>query len=438
MTDALAALRQRSYLKLLLLAAVLGVPITIVAYGLLYLFHAIPQWVYTDLPRAVGLNPRPAWWPLLPMVVAGLVVGAVIRYLPGKGGSSPADGFHTGGPPRPRELFGIALAAVAGIGLGAVVGPEAPLIALGAGLAHLAVWLRNRNMPQQAEVVVAATGSFAAVSTLLGSPLTGAFLLMEVIQVGGATATVVLVPGLLGAGIGALVFVGIGTLTGLGTFSLAIPTLPTASHPTWAELVWAVALGLVAAPLGWALRRLALLIRPYAQRRVVLATPALGVVIALLAIGYSEWSGHPADDVLFSGEFSLAPLIESSAAYSVGALLLLLVCKGLAYSVSLASFRGGPTFPALFLGATGGIAAHHLPGLPLTAGVAIGMAAMAVAVLRLPLTSVLITTLFLGSSGITVMPLVIIAVVVSFVTVVRMTPPARPADPAEPKAVSSG
>ncbi len=46
----------------------------------------------------------------------------------------------------------------------------------------------------------------------------------------------------------------------------------------------------------------------------------------------------------------------------MGALLLLVVCKGLAYGFSLSSFRGGPTFPAMFIGAAGGIALSHLPG----------------------------------------------------------------------------
>ena len=38
------------------------------------------------------------------------------------------------------------------------------------------------------------------------------------------------------------------------------------------------------------------------------------------------------------------------------------VCKGLAYALSLSSFRGGPVFPGMFIGAAGGIALSHLPG----------------------------------------------------------------------------
>ena len=62
-----------------------------------------------------------------------------------------------------------------------------PLIAVGGGLAVLAVRLARRPVPKQAASVLAATGSFAAVSTLLGSPLLGAFLLMEASGLGGPT-----------------------------------------------------------------------------------------------------------------------------------------------------------------------------------------------------------------------------------------------------------
>ncbi|MFD4737588.1 chloride channel protein, partial [Streptomyces virginiae] len=96
-----------------------------------------------------------------------------------------------------------------------------------------------------------------------------------------------------------------------------------------------------------------------------------------------------------------------------------------AYCVSLSAFRGGPIFPAMFLGAAGGIALSHLPGLQLTPAFAMGIGAMSVTMLRLPLTSVLLATLLLGSQGLTVMPLVIVAVVVAYVVMLRLSPPPR-------------
>jgi hypothetical protein len=103
-----------------------------------------------------------------------------------------------------------------------------------------------------------------------------------------------------------------------------------------------------------------------------------------------------------------------------------MVCKGLAYGISLGNFRGGPVFPAMFIGAAGGVAMSHLPGLPLVAGVAMGIGALSVVMLTLPLTSVLLASLLLGADGIPVMPLVIVAVVVAHVTAARLAPPATP------------
>ena len=126
-------------------------------------------------------------------------------------------------------------------------------------------------------------------------------------------------------------------------------------------------------------------------------------------------------DVLFSGQAALPPLLENAASYTVGALVLLMVCKGIAYAVALSSFRGGPTFPAMFIGAAGGIALSHLPGLPMVAGASIAVGAM---------TAVLVTALFFGTDGIKVLPLVIVAVVVSFVLSKWLAgPPAAPQVP---------
>jgi len=413
--DGLAVIRTRSYLGVLLLAVALGVPIAVLAYGFLKLSSLVQHWAFTDLPRAIGQPEAPVWWPLLPLVAAGLLTGLTIRLLPGHGGESPAAGFSGAGVTTREKLPGIFCAALAGIGLGAVIGPEMPLIALGGGLAYLAVTLARPDLPPRAGALVSATGSFAAISTLLGTPLVGAFLLLEAASVGGALATAVLLPGLLAAGIGALIFTGLDHLTGFGTFSLAVPNLPAVGPPTVAEFGWAIAIGLLAAPLCVLLRRAAAAGGSRARTYPVAATSALGVVIGGLAVGYAAATGHGASDVLFSGQDQLPGLIANTSQYSVGALLLLLLCKGLAYTAALSGFRGGPTFPAMFLGAAGGIALSHLPGLALVPALAMGLGAMTAAMLRLPMTAVLLTTLFLGSDGFAVIPLTIVAVVAAHV-----------------------
>ncbi len=313
------------------------------------------------------------------------------------------------------------LAALATLVSGAVLGPEMPLIALGGGLVLAATRLPGGRLPEQGTRMLTAAGGFAAISTLLGSPIIGAFLLMEASGLGGQVLTLMLLPGLLAAGVGSLIFTGLDSWTGLGTFSLAIHGLPAATAPQLGEFAWAVAIGLAAAGAGTAVRWLGQRLHRFAGRCELIAAPVAGLAVAGLAIGYARGTGKSESEVLFSGQSGIGPLISHGAAYSAGALLLLLACKSLAYGVSLSSLRGGPIFPAIFIGAAGGMALSHLPGLPLVAGVAMGIGAMTVVMLTLPMTAVLLATLLLFSDGVRVMPLVIVAVVVAYLAGARLT-----------------
>jgi len=422
--DPFALLRSRAYMKLLVLAALIGIPVSAVAYGFLELVAELQELLFDDLPDALGFDAVPVWWPLPLLALAGLLVALAITRLPGTAGHSPADGFKTGGPVPPVELPGIILAALGTLAFGAVLGPEAPLIAIGSGLGVLAVRLAARDAPPQASVVIATAGSFAAVSALFGSPLLGAFLLLEAAGLGGPMLGVVLVPGLLASGIGSLIFLGLDDITGLGTFSLIVPGLPHPGPLTVAMFGWALAIGLVAPFIGRGIQLLAVALRAGVEPRMVLLMPVLGVVIGGLAIGFSEATDHPASDVLFSGQDQLPGVVGNAAGWSVGALLLLMLCKALAYGISLSSFRGGPVFPAMFIGAVGGVAAAELPGMELVPAVGMGIGAMCAVMLTLPLTSVLLATLLMGTDGLAALPVVIVAVVVAYVVTAHLTPPA--------------
>jgi H+/Cl- antiporter ClcA len=424
-------LRSRQYIALLVLSALLGVPISAASYGFLVLVHYIQQWVYHDLPQALGWSDSPRWWPVPVLVVAGLIVGTAIRFLPGGGGHKPAEGFSTS-MTRPIDVPGVFLVALVGLGLGVVLGPEAPLIALGGGLAVWASRLLRRELPERTTTIIAASGTFAAISTLLGSPIVGAFLLMEAVAVAGPMLAIVLIPGMLAAGIGSLIFIGLGEWTGLGPLSLTVPDLPGVGSPHVSEFGWAILIGLIAAPVGWGIRTIALAVQHIADRRQIVVTTCGGIVIALLAVVYDAATGHGTSAVLFSGQDALAPLLTNAETLTVGSLVLVFACKGLAYTVSLGSFRGGPIFPAVFLGAAGGVALSHLPGLGYIAGAAMGIGAMSMVMLRFPLTSILLPSLLLGADGINVMPLVIVAVVVAYVASAHLPDPIRPR-PAPPQ-----
>jgi H+/Cl- antiporter ClcA len=414
--DPLALVRSRAYIIVLVLAGLIGLPVAAVAYGFLALVSWLQKFMFTELPGHLGFATVPAWWSLPLLAISGLLVALCIRYLPGNCGHSPSEGFKAGGgSPVQIELPGVALAALATLSLGAVLGPEAPLIAIGGGLGALAVRALKKDAPPTAVQLIATAGSFAAISTLLGNPLLGAFLLMEAAGLGGAMLAVALLPGLLAAGIGSLVFVGLDSVTGQGTFSLAIPNLPPFTTPTGAMFLWAIGFGLVSPLLAWATYALARALRPAVHARRAPVTMLLGLAIAALAIGFSQITGKGTNEVLFSGQSALPSLITEAKTWSIGALALLVICKTLAYALSLSAFRGGPVFPSMFIGGALGVMAANLPGMSLIPAVGMGIGAMCASMLKLPFTSVLLATVLLTSDGYAVMPVVIVAVVVAYV-----------------------
>jgi hypothetical protein len=80
----------------------------------------------------------------------------------------------------------------------------------------------------------------------------------------------------------------------------------------------------------------------------------------------------------------------------------------------------------MFIGAALGIALSALPGMELAAAIGTGIGAMCCAMLRLPLTSVLLATLLMGTDGLTITPQVVVAVVVSFVVTTVLPTPGPP------------
>ncbi len=421
-----ALIRSGPFQKLLVVAAVLGVVVSLLAWGFLELVHQIQEEVYVHLPHAVGYaNGAPTWWSLPVLAIAGILVAAAIVKLPGQGGHVPVHGLAAGGPADPAQLPGILFAALASLGLGVVLGPEAPLIALGAGFAVYALRLARREVPEQASAVVAATGSFAAISFIFGSPVVAAVLLIEATGLGGHRLRLILLPGLLGAGIGSLVSIGMGSLTGLSSadFALGALPLPAFARPDLVDFAWTMPLAILAALGAQGIMRLGRESERVLSPRPFVALPIAGLAIAGLAILFAQVTGDSQSFVLFSGEEQMPHLISDASTFTVGALLLMIACKAIAYGLSLGGFRGGPAFGALFIGAAAGVVASRLPGFALTPAIAVGMAATFVSVLGLPLSSVVLASLLVSKAGYGAEPLIILAVVVSHVVTLLLAAP---------------
>ncbi|MBJ7521254.1 MAG: chloride channel protein [Solirubrobacteraceae bacterium] len=420
----------RPFVGLLVLAGIVGFVVSFAAWLFLEGTYQLQQLLFDELPGSLGQDGDPAlWYLVIVLAIAGLIVAFAVARLPGNGGHVPAHGLAGGDPTQPVDLPGVMLAAVASIGFGVVLGPEAPLIALGTGLAIYTVHLTRREVPPQAMLIIAAGGSFAALSFIFESPIIAAVILIEATGLGGAQQRLVLLPGLLAAGLGSLVSIGIGSVTGLNTSDYALGPLPLPkfAEPTVPDFLWAVVLAIVVALAVQLMLRLGRETERLATPRPFVVLPVIGVVIAVLAFVFGAATDESSVTVLLSGQDALPGLVSGAGDWPVATLLLLIACKGIAYALSLGSFRGGPTFPALFLGAAAGILAAELPGFSTTPAVAVGMAAATVAVLRLPLSAAVLGILLTAEAGAGASPLVIVGVVVAMVVTLRFSQRVEPA-----------
>jgi H+/Cl- antiporter ClcA len=393
-----------AYLRLIFLGAVIGAPAALVAAGFLALVHELEDWVWHDLPDALG-HSAPPWYLVvgLPLVGAALVVLAR-TFLPGDGGHSPLDGI--GAKPTPVSYApGVALAALASLAFGAVIGPEAPLIALGSVVGLLITHVVTVDPKQHG--VLSMAGSFSAISALFGGPIVAGMLLIEAGVGMGALLIPVLLPGLVAAAVGYLLFIGLGDWGGLERTTLSIPGLPPHDATSVRDLLLAIVIGILTAILCEAVRVLGR--RTLAREREVRTAPLLlagGLAVGVLAV-VADALGASSQDVLFSGQYSMTALVAEDSAKI---LLVLVAAKAIGYAICLGcGFRGGPVFPAIFLGV--GLAMFAViafdvsPTLAVAVGTAAGMAAMT----KLLIAPLLFAALLVGSAGFDAVPAAVLA-----------------------------
>jgi H+/Cl- antiporter ClcA len=328
------------------------------------------------------------------------------------------------GSMEPRDLGSILLAALATLGAGLVLGPEAPLIALGLGLGVVAARL-VRVGATESQLLVGA-GAFAAIAALFGGPVIAAFLIFEVTAAAGQIPPRemgrALLPGFVAAGTGSLVFTGIADWPGLHQASLALPGLDPYESVRIADLALCLALAVAVAGVVVLVRHFAHSIAMRAARRPDAALVAAGLLVGIVAVAFRSAADRPVDYVLFSGQQELPSIVAESSA---GVLLLLVLAKGLAYGLSLgAGFRGGPVFPAIALGAAlGAASAEVLPGLATTPAVGAGIAAATAAVIRAPFTAVLLVSLLFGPSASEIAPIAVLAAAAGWIVAVALPNP---------------
>ena len=401
----------RAYLRLVLLGAAIGIPAALIAALFLGLVHELEDLLWHDLPEALGQT-IPPWY----LVVGLPVVGAVVvifarRFLPGDGGHDPLEGLNT--KPTPIAYApGVALAALGSLAFGAVLGPEAPLVALGS-VVGMAV-SRLFRIGQQGTAVLSTAGEFSAISALFGGPITAGMLLVEGGIGMGSTLLPILLPGLVAAAVGYLIFTGFGDFAGLNAPGFIVPDLPAYTGVHAKDLIIAIVAGVLTTLVIVAAHRLG--------RRTLALQGRLGMPLLLLAGGLAvgllalagRGLGANSQDVLFSGQTAIGTVAMAGSAKIV---LVLFATKFLGYAICMGcGFRGGPIFPAVFLGvAVASLSVVWLDTSP-TLAIGIGAAAGTAAQTRLIVTPLILAGLLVGTAGVDVVPAAVLAVAAAWIT----------------------
>ena len=390
---------------LLLISVLIGIGGALAASLFLAVESGLQTLIWTDIPAKMGLGETASWY-----VLAALLVGAIVvllaQKLPGKTGASPISGFHF--DVGPGTIASVALAALGTLAFGLVLGPEAPLIACGTALGGLV--MRGRG-PQAVQLGML-LGGVAGIGAIFGNPLITAFMILEFAALGPLPAAALL-PVLVALGSGYIVEIGLGPWSGLGTHSLALPGLPAFPGLTVVNIVGGLVIGVIASIVALIARELGERVDDASKKRPTPILFAVAIVTALLAIGTHLITGEGYETVLFSGQEAMPTILGIT---SVGTLLVILVAKFIAYGLALGGgFRGGPIFPAVFLGVTiGTIASLIVPDLTLPGMAAVGIAATTAAMTKLPFTGTMLGVLLISSAGGAVTPLAIIGAVIGF------------------------
>lgn len=329
-----------------------------VNYGIGLLWETIPEaWETT-----------PAWYVIgLLMIAAALVY--VIRRFVGDAGHSPIGGIAVS-PLTPKQYVGAILAILASLWGGIVLGPEVALVATGSVVGTvMASWMKITDAKDVKKVV--GLGALGAILALFVGPI----------------------------------------LAG----SMQLGSTPTAIEVD--QLGWAIIVAAIATVAVTVARLVAALLARAAgdgPHLVILLAAAL--VIAVAAILLNAITGAPVLYVTTSGEELISELPQLT---SVSTVVAIIVFKTIAYAVSLGSgFRGGPFFPAMFVGAASGLLISLLmgdsgPSVPAAIVVGVVASVIATAPMKWPIAIVLGVAIGFAMGTWTLVPAAVIAAVVA-------------------------
>jgi H+/Cl- antiporter ClcA len=364
---------------------------------------------FFEQPRILILHTNV--WPLVLLAFGGLLLGVMIKFLGQHAGFGVAQSqYAQTGRINPRYLPRILLQGFTTLWSGAAVGPESLLVFLSGGVG---TFIADRLNLEKKDVPLLVYSTIAgAFGGFLGSPIVGAIGAVEYMYIKELDFYRHLIPGLLAAASGYVMYFAV-----LHTTYLGIYKFPTYTSPHLIDLGWAVLVGVIAGFVGIMFKLIFGIVH-----RVFSPLNKLPVVRAVVGGMIIGSIGLFLPLTLYSGQEQLLQIIHNPAAYGVGLLILMLLVKALLTSTSFATgFDGGPLFPLIFIGGTLGLATSQiLTFIPQGVGVTAGMAGVTAAAFPIPLTVILMLGLLGGQPDLT--PAIAIGAVTGFVVSKALTP----------------
>lgn len=359
-----------------------------------FLNQDVPDWMGGGL----------GWiFPLVLIMVCGLAVGLILkRYGENTGLGRAQKEFDEEGGIGPGHLADVMGSSFLSIISGASVGPEGALVDLhGRFGTFLGSRLKVSAEDVKILVFAAIAGCFGG---YFGSPVVGVVVSLEYMFIKKLDYYRLIVPALVSAAVGYAVYYLL-----LGTSLVGVFTFPNYDTPRLIDLALAVPLALVGAALG--LAQMVLMMRTSKTLERVRGRPVKRALIGAAAIGVI---GLALPLTLYSGQTSMEELLKSFSEKGIVLLLLLVLAKMVAMSISFGSgFKGGPIFPLLFMGGTMGMAMSLMfPWIPVGVCILVLMSSFICVIWPIPLS----VALFLGiATQPALVPVIVIGAVVGYI-----------------------
>ena len=409
--------RHAGLVRLALLACIAGV-LTGVLGGL---FRLVLRWAETGwlqiLDWSAGVG---SWRVLLPILGAALATGvarAVVRTVPEAAGSGvqlvKAMMVHEAAPPRLRVVPVKFVGATLSMGVGMLLGREGPMVQMGAAIGGEVG--HRAGIPPAARRDLAVAMGGAGLGVAFSAPVAGVVFVLE--ELARSVRTRLVVVTLVGAG---------------AALAAAVPLIGdqpvflvprVAPPPVW-QLVFYVLLGVVVGWIGAQYNRL-ILFTMAVNDRIASVAPEIRAAVVGASVGFLGLVSP-----MFIGGGEALTTVVLAVGLPLSTLLLVLLVRWIMSPVSYSTgVPGGLFAPMLTLGALLGAAAAGTvnavaPSLHLSVGAfaIVGMSTFFTAVVRAPITGVVLCMEMTATTSLVVPMMLAAAVALVTCTVLKSEP----------------